>query len=259
MWASVLGNVLPAPVALIPTPCNGYHSCWWRNWSKQCHWTGVAGLILHSNCTYALCRSASVHLVTACWTLFRCTWNCLHCVVVTVSAAYTWLSIAERILWILCSRNQWHSLADHSSTVAFTVVNIFYSQKAPFFWGNAFSASSSIGRDRLEWFCWLTCRENSNNACTAHITISSEVLFATVFPSSLEHSTIGAQITARVLIMSRMSFPCQELLFHTLNGIEKHWKPRSCGTDVNLLSNRSSTFLAFRYLSRQCNHCLTKH
>jgi len=121
-----------------------------------------------------------------------------------------------------------------------------------------FSASSTAVRDRSESFCWQTSRENSHNACTAPITISSEAVSAGVFPSSLQQSRIGAQFIASDLIMPRSYFPCQELLFIGSNGLEKCWRPGYPGTDVNRLSNWFFTFLAFRYLSSQCNNSLTR-
>jgi hypothetical protein len=74
----------------------------------------------------------------------------------------------------------------------------------------------------------------------------------------LEQSRIGVQYTASVLIMPRITSPCQELLFIELNGYGKCWRCGYRGTDVYQLSNWSLTFLAFRYLCSQCNKSLTK-
>jgi len=253
-----LANMLLGPVALVLTSCNSCRSRWWSNSSKSLRLAAVTWWISRSNRSIALCRSASDHMVAVCWALFRRTWNCLCFGVVIFSALYSWTSIAARILWIFCSRKWWDSLGNWSSTVAFADFDIFWSRKAPFLLSNRFSASSSAARDRSEWFCWLTSRENSHNTRTAPITISSEAVSAAVFPASWEQSRIGAQFTASVLIMRRNCFPCQEPLFIESNGSGKCWRPGYHGTDVNRLSNWSLIFLAFRYLSSQCNKSLTK-
>ena len=92
---------------------------------------------------------------------------------VTFPALYTQTSIAAQILWIFCAHNWWDSLANCFSTLAFTDFDIFCFRNAPFGLQNCFSALSSAVRDRSEWFCWLTSRENSHNARTTQITISS--------------------------------------------------------------------------------------
>ena len=197
-------------------------------------------------------------MAAACQAQFRRTWKCLHFVILIFSAPNTWSSITVQILWIFCCRNWWNSQANCSSTLAFADFDIFSSRNAPFFLYNRFSALSSAVRDRSEWLCWLTSRENSHDAHTAPITISSEAVSATAFPSSLEQSRIGAQFTASVLIMPRISFPFQELLFSEWNGIEKRWRPGYHGTHVNRLFNWSSIFLALRYLSSLWNMSLNK-
>jgi len=250
--------MLLGPVALVPTTCNCCRLWCWNHLSESLHLAGVTWWISRSNRSIALCQSASDHMVATRQTLFRCAWNWVLFDVVTFSVPYSWTSIAAPILRIFCSHKWWDSLANSSSTLAFTDFDIFWSRKAPFFLYNRFSASSSAARVRSEWFCWLTSRENSHNARTAPITISSEADSAAVFLASWEQSRIGAQFTASVLIMPRISFPCQELLVIESNGLEKRLRPRYRGTDVNWLSNWSLTFLAFRYLSSQCNKSLTK-
>jgi len=250
--------MLPGPVASVPTSSNG-HRLWYRNdFSTSLHVAAVTWWISRSNRSITLCRWASDYMVASGRTQFRHTWNCLHFDVVTFSASYSWTSIAAWILWIVCSHHLWDSLANWFATLAFAVFGIFCSRKALFLLKNRFSASCSAVRDRLEWFCWLTSRENSHNTRTSPITISSEAISATVFPPSWEQSRIGAQFTASVLIMPQMSFPCQEPLLIESNGVEKRWKPGYRGTNVNRLSNWALTFLAFRYLSSQCNKSLTK-
>ena len=244
---------LPGPIA--NASC---HSWCWDHSSKSQLLTGVTWWISRSYCSFAHWWSASDHLVAACWVQLRRTWNCLYWVVVTMSGSYTGISITSQIVWSCCSRNWWDTVANCSSTLAFADLDIFCCRKAPFFLWNRFSASSSAVRDRSEWFGWLTSRGNSHNAHTAPITILSEGVSATVFSTSLEQSRMGAQFPASDLIMPRISFPCHELLFIKSNSLERFWRPRYRGTDVNRLSNWSLTLLAFRYLSSQCNKSLTK-
>jgi len=179
-------------------------------------------------------------------------------ILVTFSALYTSSYIPAQIVESFCSCNWWDSIANCSSTLAFTDFDIFWCWKVPFFMETQFSASSSTVRDRSELFCWLTIRENSHNARTPPITISSEAVSAAVFPSSSKQSRIGAQSTDNVLIMPQICLPCQQLLFIESNSVEKPWRPGSRGTDVNQFSNQSLIFLTFRYLSNQCNKSLTK-
>jgi len=113
-------------------------------------------------------------------------------------------------------------------------------------------------KDRSEWCCWLTSRENSHNAHTDSITIRLEAVSAAVFPASWEQSWIAAQFTASVLIIPRISLPCQVTFFHQSIGLVKCLRLGYHNLDVNWLSNWSLTFLAFRYLSSQCNKSLTK-
>jgi len=132
IWTSLFVNVLLGPVAWVPTSCNSCRSWCWNNSSNSLCWTGVIWWISRSNHSIAFCRSASYHLVAACWALFSHTWNCLHFDVVTFSAPYTWTSIAARIIRISCSRNWWDSVANCSSTLAFTDFVIFCSRKPAF-------------------------------------------------------------------------------------------------------------------------------
>jgi len=206
----------------------------------------------------ALSRSASDHLVGPRQALFRRTWNCLHFDIVTFTAPYTRTSIAVWIVWIFCSRDWWDSIAKCSFTLAFADIDIFWSWQATFFFWNPFSASSSAVRDRSVWCCWLPSRENSHNAPFDPITISSEAVSTGVFRSSLQQSRIGVQFIASVLIMPWFSSPCQELHFVESSRLEKDWSAGYRGNDVYQLSNWSLTFLAFRYLSSQCNKFLTK-
>jgi len=220
--------------------------------------TGVTWWIWCSNRSFALCRSASDHLVGACWALFRRTWNCLRFVVETFSAPYTCTSISAQILWIFCCRNWWDSPVNSSASLAIADFDIFCSRIAPFFLYTRLSSSSSAVRDTSQWFCWLTSRENSHKAHPAPITISSEAVSAAVFLSSLEQSRIGAKFNASVLIMSQIVFPRQEVLFIESNGLKKRWRPGYRGTNVIRLSSWTLTYLAFRYFSSQCNKSLTK-
>jgi hypothetical protein len=82
----------------------------------------------------------------------------------------------------------------------------------------------------------MTSRENSHNALTAPVTISSEAVSATVFPASWELSRIGAQFTASVLIMPWTSFLCQEPFLIASKGLGKRWRPGYRGNVVNQLS-----------------------
>jgi len=122
------------------------------------------------------------------------------------SAPYTRASIAARIWWIISPHNWRDSVAHRSSTLAFEHFNIFCSQHIPFFRYNHWSELCSALRDRFQWLCWLTRRENSHNARTAPITISSDAFSAAVFTSTLEESRIGTQLTARVLIIPWISY-----------------------------------------------------
>jgi len=155
-----------------------------ENLSKTLRLAGVTWWISRYNHSIALCWSASDHMVAACWAVFRRTWNCLRFDVLTFTAPYSWICISAWILWIFRSRKWWDSFADSSSTLAFTDFDIFWPRKAPFILWNQFSGSSGAVRDRSKWFCWLTSRENSHDARTAPITISSEAVSATVFPAS---------------------------------------------------------------------------
>jgi len=125
-------NVLQGPDAFVPTSCISCHLWCWNSLSKSLRLPGVTWWIWRFNCSFALCRSASDHVVAACRTLFRLTWNFLHFDVVTFSAPFTWSSIVARVLWIFCSRNWWNSLANSSSTSAIADFDIFCSRKAPF-------------------------------------------------------------------------------------------------------------------------------
>jgi len=154
--------------------------------------------------------------------------------------------------------NWYDSLANTSSTLAFADFNIFWTGKAPFLFENRFSASFSAVRHRSEWFCWLTSRESSYNAQAASITMLSDAVSTAVFPPSWEQSGTWKQFTASVLMVPQILFPCQEPYFDESNGLEKCWRPWCHGTDVNRLTHWSLTFLAFRYLSSQCNKYLTK-
>ena len=256
--AICLANVLLRPVALFLTSWNSCRLWCWKNSSKSMHLTDVIWWISHSSHSIALSRSTSDHLVATCWALVRRTWNCLRFNVVTFSATYTWTSIAAHSLWILCSRKWWDLLANIIFTLAFADFNIFWSQKASFCLLNRISTLSSAVRNWSEWFCWLTSRENSPNARSVPITIFSEAVTVGVLPSSYEQSGIGTQLTDSVLNMRRICLPYQELLFIESNDLEKRWRPRYRGTDVNRLSNWSLTFLAFWYLSSQCNKSLTR-
>jgi hypothetical protein len=184
--ASSLANMRLALVALVLTSCNRYCSQCWKNVSRSLPLEGVTWRILRSNRSIAFWRSASNQVVATCQAIFRSTWNRLHFVVETISAPYRRASIAAQILWIFCSHNRWNFLANRSSTWAFADFDSFFSRTIPFFWEHCSSASSSALRDRSEWFCWLTSRENWHNAQTAPITISSKTVLAAVFRSSLE-------------------------------------------------------------------------
>jgi len=250
--------MLLGQIAFVPTSCNCCHSWCWNNLWNSLPLAGVNWWISRSNRSIAICRSAADQMVTACPALFSRTWNCHRFDVVTLSAPDSWTSIAVLIVSIFCSRKWWDPLANSSCTLAFGEFHIFWSRKAPLVLYNHFSASSTAARVRSEWFRWLTSRENSHNARSAPITISSEAVSTPVFPASWEQSRIGAQFTASGLIMPRISFPCQDPLFIESNGSEKHQTPGYRRTDVNQLSNRSLSFPASGYLSSQCNQSLTK-
>jgi len=130
--------------------------------------------------------------------------------------------------------------------------------KSPFICRNCFSTTSSALRDRLEWLCWLTSREKSHNTHTAPITMSSEAVSATLFPSTLEQTSSGVQSAESILIMPQISCPYQLTLFGELNGLEKCWRAGYCGTNVNPLPKWSLTFLTFRNLCSKCNKSLIK-
>jgi hypothetical protein len=112
--------------------------------------------------------------------------------------------------------------------------------------------------DREVRLYWLTCREDSPNACTAPITMSAEAVSSAVFLSCLEQSHNGVQFTASVLIMCWISTLCSELLVAKFNGLHKHWRCGYSGTNVNQLSYWFLTFPTFRYFSCQSNKSLTK-
>ena len=251
--------MLLGPVALVPTTGNSCCPWWWNNLSKILHLSGVTQWISCSSHSIASGQSASDQVVAACRDLFRRTWNCLCYVVETFSAPYTMSSNAVWILWIFCSCNWWDSVANWSSTLAVADFDIFCSRKVPFIRGNHFSASSSSLRARSEWFRCLTIRQNSHNAHTTPITISMEAVSTEAFRSSLEQSRIGAQFTASVRIIPQISLHFDVPLHNEWNGLGKCWRAGYHGTNVNRLSNWSWTFLAFRYLSRQCNKSWTKH
>jgi len=82
--------------------------------------------------------------------------------------------------------------------------------------------------------------------------------FCHKFPWSMEQTNIALCFTASVPIIPWICFPCSVLHIDEFNCFEKCWSPGSCWPDVNLLSNGSLPFLAFRYLSSQCNKSLTK-
>jgi len=159
------------------------------------HWIGVVWWISCYNRSIALLRSASEHVVAACLALFRRTWNCLHFDVVTISAPYTRTSIAAQIIEIYCSCNWWDSITNCSFTLVFAHFDIFWSLTTPVFLSNPSSVSSSTMRDKSEWFCSLTRRENSHNTHTTPITISSEAVSAGGFLLSLEKSRIAVQFS----------------------------------------------------------------
>jgi len=112
----------------LPTCFNSCCSQCWNIASTGFHWTDVSCYIFHSNNSFAFCRSAAVHLVVTWYTVFRCTWNGLCCIRVTISAQHRWTSITPLILWILCYCNWWDSLAISSSTVGFRNFDIVSSQ-----------------------------------------------------------------------------------------------------------------------------------
>jgi len=250
--------MLLGPVALVPTSCNCCCSWYYNNFSKSLPLIGVSWWISHSNCPIAICRWASDHIVAACRELLRRTWYCVRFVVVIFSALSTWTSIAVRILAIFCTRNWWDSFANWSSTIAIAEFDIFCFRKAPCFLYNWFSAWSSAVRDWWEWFCWLTSRDNSYDPRIAPVTIPSEVVCATDLPLPFKQKRIGAQFTAIVQIIPRISIACQELLLTESNSPEKHWRLRNLGTYVNQMLDWSFTFLAFWYWSSQCNQPLSK-
>jgi len=256
--ASVLENVLAGPVGLVLTSCNSCRSWCWNDWLKSSRLTGVIWSISCSSRSFPISSSAFNHFIAACWTLFRCTQNFLCPGIVTFSAPYTWPCIAAQVWWIICSRNWWSSLANSSSTLNFGEFDIFYSPKAPISFHNPFCVWPSAVRDRSEWFCGLTSGEKIHYACIAPITIASEADSAADFQSSLEKSRIRAQFTSSLLMMPRISSPCQELLVIESNDLGNHCRGEYHGTDVNRVSNSSLTFLAFRYLSSQCNKAWTK-
>jgi len=158
----------------------------------------------------------------------------------------------------MCSHNWWDSVANRSSSLAFADFGIFSSRIICFFWYDRLSASSCASRDRSERCCWLRSREDWHIIHTASITIWSEAFCPAVFPPSLEQSRIGAKFTASVLIIPRISLPCQVHLCNESMGSEKCWRPGYCGTDVNRLSTWSFKFLASRYLSSQRNKSWTQ-
>jgi len=190
-WARCLANVLLGPVASVRTSGNNCGS-WCRNHlSNSLCLTGVTRWILCSTCSFTLNRSASAHLVATCWAQFNLTWHCLRFVVGTLSALFTWISIAAWMVSIFWSWNWWNSVANSSSSLDFAPYDIAWSHKAPRIEFNGFRASSSAVRDWSELFYWLTRRESCHNGHTAPIAISSEAVSTAVFLSSLEHSRIG--------------------------------------------------------------------
>ena len=257
IWATVLVIALLGLAAWVPISCNSRRGWFCNNLSRSSRLTAVTWCISHSNRSFAVYQSPSDLAVAACWALFRCTWNCLGFGIGTFLAQYTRTSIAMLIISIFCSCNWWDSVANCLSTLALADFNIFYSRNAHICFYIRFSSSSHAVRDRSEWFCWLTSRENSHNACTAPITISSQAVSTGVILSSLERSRIVAQFSTSVVIMPGISVPCQERLSIESNASEKHWGPGYDGTDLNWLPNRSLTFLAFRYLNSQYNKSLT--
>jgi len=98
------------------------------------------------------------------WAPIWCTWNYLSFVVKTFSAPFKRTSIAAQILLIICSHHGWHSLANRSSTLAFTDFNSSCSWYLGLFSYIGFNAFASASSDCSEWFCWLTSAENAHNA-----------------------------------------------------------------------------------------------
>jgi len=168
--------MLLGSVALVPSFCKSGRSLYWNNLSKCSRLTGVPWWISFLYHCIAFWQSASDHMVAPCQTLFRHTWNWLCFDVETFSAPYTRTCIAAQILLIFCLHNWRDSLANRWSTLPVTDFDIVCLWKMPFFWQNRMSALSSALRDISEWFCWLTGRENSHNACNALITISLEAV-----------------------------------------------------------------------------------
>jgi len=235
------------------TFCNCYRLWLWNDCSKSLHSTGVSRRILYSDHSTALWWFASDYIVAACRSLFRQTRNYITLVAKTFSASYTRTSIGVWILRNFCARNGRDSSGNFSSTLAFANFDIVCLWKLPIFIMNHSSPTSGASTDISVWFSWQTHEENSQNARTALITISSEAVSTAVFPSSLDQTRIGVQFTASVLTILHVSIPCQVPLFNESNGLEKHWRPGYGGTNVNQLSNWSLTFQHFRYLSCHCS------
>jgi len=145
--ATFLANVLLGPVALVQTFCNSCCSWYWNYLLISLFLPGVTKWILCSNYTVAFGLSASDQVVATCPARFRRTLNCIHIVVVTVSAPDTWSSIAAWILRIFCPHNWWDSLANCSSSWAFADFDIVCSHIVPFVQYIGMSASSSTLRD----------------------------------------------------------------------------------------------------------------
>jgi len=224
-------------VAFVPTSCNSCHSRCWNDSSKGLHLAGVTQWMSPPNRSIALWRSALDQVVAACQAVFWRTWNHLSFVEETFSAPYTRASIVAQILWMFSSHNRWDSHANRSSTLAVTDFDIVCTRNIPFFCQSRLSALSGVLRDRFEWFCWLTSRENSPNARTAPIAISLEAVSTAVFPSSLAQTRIGAQFTASVLMIRQIFLTCGVPVFKESAGFGKCWRPGYRGTDVNWLSN----------------------
>lgn len=137
VWGSILANVLLGLIGILPTSCNRCCSWCWNKYSKSLHLTWINIWISHSNRAVALCRSVSDHLVATCQALFRHSSNCLQFVVISISALYTWTTIAAKIVLIFCSCYSWHSLANGSFSLAFTDFIIFALEKQPSAWNVA--------------------------------------------------------------------------------------------------------------------------
>lgn len=140
--------------------------------------------------------------------------------------------------------NSWSTFAIGDFQVVFPAINSFFE------W-NHFSALSRAVRDGSQCICWLPRRENSYDTCTALINNSSVAVSTLVYLSSLELSTIDAQFTDSILIMTRITFSWQEPHVDQSNALQYWLWCWYCGTNANRLTNSFLTFVAFWNLSRQ--------